>query len=60
MQKRCAEGASVLFVSSDLDEIINYSNRILVFFGGKVSKPLDTAKVTVDELGQLIGGKGWE
>lgn len=60
MQKRCAEGASVLFVSSDLDEIINYSNRILVFFGGKVSKPLDTVKVTVDKLGQLIGGKGWE
>jgi len=60
MQKRCAEGASVIFVSSDLDEIINYSNRILVFYGGRVSKPLDASKVTVDDLGQLIGGKGWE
>ena len=60
MKQRCAEGASVLFISSDLDEILQYSDRILVFFGGKVSKPLDASQVTVDQLGQLIGGKGWE
>ena len=60
MKQRCAEGASIVFVSSDLDEVLQYSDRILVFFGGKVSKPLDAAKVTVDQLGQLIGGKGWE
>ncbi len=59
MKQRCAEGASILFISSDLDEIIQYSDRILVFFGGKVSKPLDGNNVTVDQLGQLIGGKGW-
>lgn len=60
MKQRCIEGASIIFVSSDLDEVLNYSDRILVFFGGKVTKPLDTAAVTVDQLGQLIGGKGWE
>lgn len=60
MKQRCAEGASIIFVSSDLDEVLQYSDRILVFFGGKVSKPLDAASVTVDQLGQLIGGKGWE
>ena len=59
MKQRCKEGASVVFVSADLDEVIHYSDRIIVFFGGKVSKPLDAAKVTVDQLGQLIGGKGW-
>jgi simple sugar transport system ATP-binding protein len=59
MKQRCKEGASVVFTSSDLDEVIHYSDRIIVFFGGKVSKPLDAGKVTVDQLGQLIGGKGW-
>lgn len=59
MKERCKECASVVFTSSDLDEIIQYSDRILVFFGGLVSKPIDANKTTVDELGQLIGGKGW-
>jgi hypothetical protein len=31
----------------------------LVFFNGMVSAPLDAGKTTVEELGQLIGGKGW-
>ena len=60
LKQRCAEGASIIFISADLDEISLYSDRILVFFGGKVSKPLDASQVTVDQLGQLIGGKGWE
>jgi simple sugar transport system ATP-binding protein len=59
MKARCKEGASVIFISSDLDEVLQYSDRILVFFGGKVSKPFDSTSVTVDQLGQLIGGKGW-
>lgn len=60
LKQRCLEGASIFFVSSDLDEILQYSDRILVFFGGKVSRPLDAGSVTVDQLGQLIGGRGWE
>lgn len=59
LKQRCKEGASIVFVSSDLDEVIHYSDRILVFFGEKVSKPFKAAEVTVDQLGQLIGGKGW-
>ena len=59
LKQRCIEGASILFMSSDLDEVVHYSDRILVFFGGKVSNPLDAEKVTIDQLGQLIGGKGW-
>jgi simple sugar transport system ATP-binding protein len=59
MKERCKECASIVFTSSDLDEIIQYSDRILVFFGGLVSRPIDAASTSVDELGQLIGGKGW-
>lgn len=59
LKQRCSEGASIIFISSDLDEIIHYSDRILVFFGGKVSPSIDANTVTIDQLGQLIGGKGW-
>lgn len=59
LKQRCVEGASIIFISSDLDEIIHYSDRILVFFGGKISQPFSAEKVNIDQLGQLIGGKGW-
>lgn len=59
LKQRCKEGASILFISSDLDEICHYSDRILVFFSGKVSQSFKASEVTVDQLGQLIGGKGW-
>ncbi len=60
MKERCNDCTSIVFTSSDLDEILQYSDRILVFFGGLVSQPIDANKTTVDELGQLIGGKGWK
>ncbi len=60
LKERCAQGTSILFISADLDEILQYSDRVLVFFAGKVSPPLDAEKVSVEQLGQLIGGKGWE
>lgn len=59
MKERCKNCTSIVFTSSDLDEILQYSDRILVFFGGLVSKPIDANATNVDELGQLIGGKGW-
>ncbi|MBI5966081.1 MAG: ATP-binding cassette domain-containing protein [Chloroflexi bacterium] len=59
LKERCRQGASIIFISSDLEEILQYSDRLLVFFSGKVSQPIDAAATSVEELGQLIGGKGW-
>jgi len=59
LKERCEAGTSIIFTSSDLEEILQYSDRILVFFGGKVSNPLNAKDTTVDQLGQLIGGKGF-
>jgi simple sugar transport system ATP-binding protein len=59
LKERCKQGASIIFISSDLEEVLHYSDRILVFFGGRVSDPIDAATTGVDQLGQLIGGKGW-
>ncbi len=60
LKDRCKQdGAAIIFISSDLEEILQYSDRLLVFFSGKVSEPIDAAKTNVEQLGQLIGGKGW-
>jgi simple sugar transport system ATP-binding protein len=59
LKERCHDGTSILFISSDLEEILQYSDRVLVFFSGKVTPPLDAANLTIDKLGELIGGKGW-
>ncbi|MFO7623170.1 MAG: hypothetical protein R6V73_02380, partial [Anaerolineales bacterium] len=60
LKERCRQGTAILFISSDLEEILRYSDRILVFFSGSVSPLLDASKTTVDQLGQLIGGRAWE
>jgi len=60
LKERCAqEGTAIMFISADLDELLQYSDRLLVFFAGKVSAPLDAATTSVEQLGQYIGGKGW-
>jgi simple sugar transport system ATP-binding protein len=59
LKERCAQGASLLFISSDLEEILRYSDRVLVFFSGRVSPPLPADGLSAELLGELIGGKGW-
>jgi len=59
LKERCQQGTAILFVSSDLEEILQYSDRVLVFFSGRVTPPLDADRLTTERLGELIGGKGW-
>jgi simple sugar transport system ATP-binding protein len=60
LKDRCKQNTSIFFMSSDLEEILLYSDRILVFFGGKVSQPIESVETSVEKLGQLIGGKGFQ
>ena len=57
LKERCSQGGAIIFTSSDLDELLRYSDRILVFFAGRVTGPLDAIGTTVDQLGHLIGGR---
>ena len=60
LQERCAQGASIVFISADLDEVLQYSDRVVVFYAGRVSPALPVEGLSVETLGGLIGGKGWE
>lgn len=55
--KRREDGTAILFMSADLDEVIERSDRIAVFSGGKMSRIVDAKESSVDELGHLIGGQ---
>jgi ABC-type uncharacterized transport system ATPase subunit len=54
---RREEGTAIIFISADLDELLERSDRIVVFYGGRMTKPLETCDTTVEQLGYLIAGK---
>ncbi len=54
---RREDGTSIIFASADLDELLRYSDRILVFFSGRVIGELNADSTNVDEIGMLIGGR---
>lgn len=49
-------GTGIVFSSPDLDELVAYSDRIFVFYAGRVVEIADVQRTTVDELGHYIGG----
>ena len=54
--ERSHKGAAILFSSSDLDELVTYSDRILIFFVGRTQLIEDPSQTTVSKLGHAIGG----
>ncbi|NDJ60198.1 MAG: ATP-binding cassette domain-containing protein [Chloroflexi bacterium] len=50
-------GTAVVFSSSDLEEIVAYSDRIIVFYAGRLHEISDTSQLTIDALGHFIGGE---
>ena len=56
---RARKGTAILFTSSELDELLNRSHRVLVFFSGRI-RVLETNQVNGVQLGESIGGKGFE
>ena len=55
--ERREEGTAIIFASADLDELLRYSDRIIVFFGGDVFNICNAADVDGEALGHLIGGR---
>jgi simple sugar transport system ATP-binding protein len=55
--ERRDEGTAIVFASADLDELLRYSDRIVVFFGGDVFNICTAAETDGEALGYLIGGR---
>jgi simple sugar transport system ATP-binding protein len=55
-----AEGAAILILSEDLDEIISLSDQIAVAYRGRISVPVARANVTIRDLGLMMAGHGFD
>ena len=55
VQKR-DEGAAVLIVSTELDEVFALADRIAVMYQGRIVDVLDPERATPQQLGLLMGG----
>lgn len=50
-------GTAVIFSSADLDELVGYANRVLVFYNGRAITTVSTDGLEPQQLGSMIGGK---
>ena len=55
--KQCSEGAGILMVSDDLEEIIAISTRIAVMYSGYIVDVVKADCVTLEDLGMLMAGE---
>ena len=54
-----AEGASVLVISQDLDELFEIADRMAVIFHGRLSPAYPVGDLTREAVGLLMGGEGF-
>ena len=50
------EGVAILLISSELEEILDLSNRIVVLRGGRVAGEMSRSEASLENLGLLMGG----
>ena len=60
VRKSVAQGASVLFVSHDLDEALSVTDRITVLRDGRVAGTVESAATKKDQLIEMIIGRRLE
>lgn len=53
----CEQGTSIVFSSSELDEILLAADRVLVFFEGRIIKDVLASRTNVMELGRALAGR---
>jgi simple sugar transport system ATP-binding protein len=53
------DGAAVLVISQDLDELLEITDRLAVIFHGRLSPAAPTVSLTRDAIGLLMGGEGF-
>ena len=54
--QRREQGTAIIFTSTDLDELMDHSDRIVVFSGGVMFPPVAADKMTREELGSYDRG----
>lgn len=50
------EGAAVVIISQDLDELLEVSDRLAILNEGRMTDPAETADLSMDDIGLMMGG----
>ena len=56
LKSAAADGVAVLLISSELEEILDLSHRIVVMHAGRIVGGMDRANVSLESLGLMMGG----
>ncbi len=51
---------AILLISTELDEILNLSDRIVVLYEGQIMGEVDAAHANVEQLGLMMAGSQQE
>ena len=51
-----SDGAAVLLISEDLEELLELCDRLVVLYGGKIVGELKPGETNIDEIGYLMTG----
>ena len=60
MNELAAEGIAILMISSEMEEVMGMSDRIMVFYEGRVTGMLDRGDFTSKRIMELASGMGEE
>jgi len=55
---RRRDGAAILLMSEDLDELLALSDRIVVLYEGRVVGRMEATEADPEHLGMLMAGRG--
>jgi ABC-type uncharacterized transport system ATPase subunit len=55
---RRSAGAAILLVSEDLEELLGLSDRLIVFYEGRIVGSMRAADADAEQLGMLMAGRG--
>jgi simple sugar transport system ATP-binding protein len=55
---RRRQGAAILLISEDLDELLSLSDRVVVLYEGRVVGRMASAEADAERLGMLMAGRG--
>jgi simple sugar transport system ATP-binding protein len=56
LREESRQGAAVLLITTDMDELLSCSNRIGVLFKGGISEFMDRSDATAEKVGKLMLG----
>jgi ABC-type sugar transport system ATPase subunit len=59
VKQLAADGMGILFISSEIEEVLSISDRILIMRQGRITDTVDPAEINISELMKLVMEEGF-